>query len=445
MLMVMLRCRLRLGASHAVWRRPETHGSLPDGTSGIIEIFRNIRYSLLAVRDGVTYVGTAGWANPRGCARPAHRSQLEHYAKRFNCVEVNSSFYRSHRRETYARWADTTDADFRFSVKFPRTITHEHALRRCGTLLDAFLREIEGLGPKLGVLLLQLPPRLEWQAGLGRFFAMLRDRSAAPVVCEPRHASWSTARAQRQMASYAVSLVRADPARIPRVASLANAIQYHRLHGSPRVYWSSYSADYLRELAEEITVQRDGVNTQWCIFDNTAAGAAWPNALALNDALRRRAGIGRRGQATPWRQRMARAQSHKQKRVVAAGISDLKRPVRVQLRRANGWRMPANTVKVDRSTPWGNPFRLADGYTAVAAVDTFARWLRGASGVKCGQRPPTASEIIAALGGKNLGCWCRTGSPCHAEVLLQLANPRSGRSQEKNSRSAPRRGRRLSE
>lgn len=101
-------------------------------------------------------------------------------------------------------------------------------------------------------------------------------------------------------------------------------------------------------------------------------------------------------------------------------------PKRIQLRRVKGWRMPENTVKVDRSTKWGNPFRVITSAPAVfppqKAVDKFRRWLNGE---KVGVTMKLAAECYpdpAELRGKNLACWCPLDQPCHADVLLQLAN-----------------------
>lgn len=87
-------------------------------------------------------------------------------------------------------------------------------------------------------------------------------------------------------------------------------------------------------------------------------------------------------------------------------------PRRVQLRRTKGWRMPPNTVKVDRATRWGNPFRGDDVEDNVRAFRTYVT-----SRLESGLGYP-----LNELRGKNLACWCKPGSPCHADVLLELAN-----------------------
>jgi uncharacterized protein YecE (DUF72 family) len=246
----------------------------------------------------VTRVGTAGWANP-GDQRDERKpglTHLQHYAERFNCTEINSSFYRLHRRATYERWAQSTPSDFSFAVKMPKALSHDTALRCLPGDLDEFLESVQGLGSKLAVLLLQLPPRSEFQPRIARrFFALLTKRTPVPVVCEPRHPSWSAAGAQRLFGEFDISWVFADPVRVSHAWRCTGRILYHRLHGAPHIYWSSYSAGYLRDLAAELTQERGCVRQVWSIFDNTAAGAAWLNAQSLNDYLR--AG-GVRGAAT---------------------------------------------------------------------------------------------------------------------------------------------------
>ncbi|MEE7548042.1 DUF72 domain-containing protein, partial [Xanthomonas sp. Kuri4-1] len=123
--------------------------------------------------------GCAGWSLPAAVrdAFGAGDSVLQRYATRFDAVEINSSFYRPHRPATYARWADSVPADFRFSVKLPRSITHDARLYRTGALLDAFLAEAGALGERLGRLLVQLPPSLAFDPRLAStFFRMLRRR-----------------------------------------------------------------------------------------------------------------------------------------------------------------------------------------------------------------------------------------------------------------------------
>ena len=236
--------------------------------------------------SALVFVGTAGWSLPRAdqARFPADGTHLERYAHLLRGAEINASFYRSLRPALYAKWAAAVPADFRFSVKVPKSVTHEHRLLDCEELLAAFLDEVAALGERLGPLLVQLPPSLEYDASLaGAFFEVLRALHDGPVALEPRNAAWFTADAGAQLAEYAIARVAADPARVPEAAVPGGSrdLAYFRLHGSPRVYWSRYDDAWLGRLAKQVGEAMHGAAEVWCIFDNTASGAALPNALEL--------------------------------------------------------------------------------------------------------------------------------------------------------------------
>ena len=96
---------------------------------------------------------------------------------------------------------------------------------------------------------------------------------------------------------------------------------------------------------------------------------------------------------------------------------------RIQLKRSRGWKMPANAVKVDRTTRWGNPFTIAECGNAAVAVASHGRWMRGEIAGPGGLVPPSPEAIRNALGGHDLACWCALNGPCHADLLLAIANP----------------------
>ena len=238
------------------------------------------------------HIGTAGWSIPRDVtsAFAGNGSHLARYSRVFTCTEINSSFYRSHSQSTYSRWAEQTPSHFRFSVKLPQAITHENALRRSRIPLRDFLSQITVLGARLGPLLVQLPPSLQFERRVVRsFFAMLRAEHDGAVVCEPRHASWFTPGASEVMHDLRIHRVAADPAPHPdshEPAGWLDDLLYYRLHGSPRKYWSAYSRDYIKSLATELR-RMSPTRTAWCMFDNTASGAAAANARQLFDELNR--------------------------------------------------------------------------------------------------------------------------------------------------------------
>ena len=234
-------------------------------------------------------IGTAGWSIARDVAErfPADGSGLERYAARFDAVEINSSFHRPHRASTWERWRDSVPDRFRFAVKVPKAITHEAKLAECSAAVARFMGEAGALGEKLAVLLVQLPPKLAFDADIARaFFADLAERSPATIACEPRHASWFEPEAEDLLQAWRVARVAADPARHPGAERPGGwrGLSYWRLHGSPVMYRSSY-ADRIADYAGELRANLEAGREAWCVFDNTASSAATGDALALADAL----------------------------------------------------------------------------------------------------------------------------------------------------------------
>jgi uncharacterized protein YecE (DUF72 family) len=233
----------------------------------------------------VIYIGTAGWSLPRAVASefPGEGTHLARYARVFRATEINSSFYKPHARDTYARWAAMTPRGFRFAVKLPQEITHEARLRRARSPLTRFLGEVRGLGSRLGPLLVQLPGSLQFELRVARsFLGALRSLHHGPVVCEPRHDSWFEPRAEALLSAHRIGRVAADPARVPEAARPGGwpGVAYYRLHGSPRMYWSVYEPGQVEAWAAGMRLLPRRTQT-WCIFDNTAGSGATSNALQM--------------------------------------------------------------------------------------------------------------------------------------------------------------------
>lgn len=256
--------------------------------------------------DAGLRIGTAGWSIPRAAAEafPGEGPVLERYARVFSGVEINSSFYRPHRRTTYERWAASTPADFRFAVKAPRLITHERRLADAAEPLARFFDEIAGLGEKLGPVLIQLPPSLAFDEIAGRFLAGWRRRYSGPTALEPRHRSWFTQEVEARLVDARIARVAADPAVVPEAGRPGGwpDLVYLRLHGSPVMYDSAYDDAALADAAAMLEA-RAGAAEAWCVFDNTRLGAAATDGLRLMERLRprRSPAPGRRpGAAVPW-------------------------------------------------------------------------------------------------------------------------------------------------
>jgi len=233
-------------------------------------------------------VGTAAWSIP-GPLRADFAGTgtiLDRYARRFDAVEINSSFYRPHRPATYSRWAAAVPAGFRFAVKMPRSITHERRLAGTEAEIDVFLDQVRHLGDALGPLLIQLPPSLDYDpAEAGAFLKHLRKTFDGPLVCEPRHPGWFGPQASQMLVDHRIARAAADPPPVPGADRPGgwDGLAYWRLHGSPRIYYSNYEPAQIDAMAR--TLLASGGIERWCIFDNTAEGLATGNALGLMERL----------------------------------------------------------------------------------------------------------------------------------------------------------------
>jgi uncharacterized protein YecE (DUF72 family) len=236
-------------------------------------------------------VGTAGWAisRPRSGAFAGSGSHLQRYARVLPATEINSSAYRPHRLQTYVRWRESVPEEFHFSVKLPRTITHNRGLKDASSLLQPFAAQIRGLGAKLTVVLIQLPPSLEFQrSAAARFFMTIQGSLQTQLACEPRHPSWGSEEADALMKELSIARVAADPPRWRDDARPGGdrSLSYFRMHGAPQVYFSNYGDPELGDLAARLEAAGTVSPSVWCIFDNTAQGCALGNALHLQRLLR---------------------------------------------------------------------------------------------------------------------------------------------------------------
>lgn len=238
-------------------------------------------------------IGCAGWSLRKELHDkfPAEGTHLERYSRVLNCVEINSSFYRSHRRSTYQRWASSTPEDFRFSVKLPKQITHAREATDAIERIDKFAEETSGLEQKLGLVLVQFPATVKFDPQrAARIFAYLRTKFNTPIACEPRHVSWFEPAAETFLKDLRIDRVAADPNIVPQAAIPGGYRKnhYYRWHGSPWMYYSAYDDQALDRLAVSMkaTAMKESAQSVWCILDNTAEGAAQPNALRMTQFIK---------------------------------------------------------------------------------------------------------------------------------------------------------------
>ena len=235
-------------------------------------------------------IGCAGWSIPRQSAEafPIDGSHLERYAAVFGAVEINSSFYRPHQASTYARWAASVPAGFRFSVKLPRSITHDARLVGADAQLDQFAVEAGALGEKLGCVLVQLPPSHVLVADVAAdFFVRLKQRFGCMLALEARNPSWFGDEATALLHDAGVTRVIADPPKGQPGEHVPTAQHiYIRLHGAPRIYYSDYELGWLAQLGHDMAGHIAAGRAVWCIFDNTMSKTFVDQALALQRAVR---------------------------------------------------------------------------------------------------------------------------------------------------------------
>ena len=228
-------------------------------------------------------IGLAGWSEAVSKHRtyfPGSGSGLTRYAETFSMVEVNSSFYRAVRAETFASWAEQTPPGFRFSVKINRAVTHAARLS-ANAKLEQALEPMMSLGPKLAAVLIQLPPTLATDPERdAAFLDRLRSLYSGMVAWEPRHPSWEAPEAVRLLEEHGITPVRTS---IPAAgAAHAEPGTYVRLHGTPRRYYSAYSSADLTSLSEWLRTESSPAIV---IFDNTASSAGVRNAIELSELL----------------------------------------------------------------------------------------------------------------------------------------------------------------
>ncbi len=243
------------------------------------------------------YIGTSGWAYKhwrRGPFYPAglrQRDELAFIAQHFNSVELNGSFYRLQRPESYRAWYDQTPGDFLFAVKGSRFITHNKKLKDAeAPLANFFASGVFLLREKLGPIVWQLSERLRFDAArFEEFFALLPRESDAgrPLryALEPRSPDFVTEESLALLRRYDIALVAADSGRWPLFEEETASFIYLRLHGSPITYASQYTDEALNRWAAKINAATSAGRDAYAYFDNDGHAHAPQDALRLAQRL----------------------------------------------------------------------------------------------------------------------------------------------------------------
>jgi uncharacterized protein YecE (DUF72 family) len=283
---------------------------------------QSVSHAAILSRVAQVRIGTSGWLYPpwRGTFYPKglpHRRELEHLSRLVGSVEVNGSFYSLQRPQSYAGWAASTPPGFVFAVKGPRFVTHMKQLRDVRTpLANFFASGVLALGPKLGPVLWQLPPRMRFDAGrLDEFLGLLPRSTAAAAelatehderldgrdhltvdadrplrhAVEPRHESFRDPAFAALLRRHGVATVIADSAGTwPTFDQVTADLVYLRMHGYGELYAGGYPPEALDAMADRIRGwTADGLDVVG-YFDNDAKVHAPFDAIALAERVRHR-------------------------------------------------------------------------------------------------------------------------------------------------------------
>jgi len=232
-------------------------------------------------------IGTSGWMYKhwQDVFYPPGLSQskwLEYYTGHFNTVELNASFYRLPNPTTFKNWKIRTPDNFLWSVKASKYITHTKRLKDPDEPLQRLYDAVNGLGEKLGIILIQLPPNLIFDETLFRDFCGLLNAGIRHTL-EIRHDSWLTDNAYGMLNEFNIALCISDTAgRYPSAEKITADFVYLRLHGSQKLYASGYTEDELKAWAQKIkSWKRD----TFIYFDNDFEGYAVRDAKMVKEIL----------------------------------------------------------------------------------------------------------------------------------------------------------------
>jgi uncharacterized protein YecE (DUF72 family) len=240
-------------------------------------------------------IGTSGWmydAWKNGFyAGISKRLWLSHISRRLNAVEIDATFYRQQKPETFEKWATQVPEDFRFAVRGHRYVSHNKKLLDVSSALHKVKEQSEGLGHKLGPILWQVPPFMRINVKRVRSFGEeLRDAwPGARHVLEFRHESWFVPEIADTLSEFGVANCISDSGTWPRWDAVTADLVYVRLHGRPYTYSSQYDDRALASWAELARQWLSEGREVHFYFDNDSQGHAPFDAMRLTEMLQTQA------------------------------------------------------------------------------------------------------------------------------------------------------------
>ncbi|MCX6260225.1 MAG: DUF72 domain-containing protein [Bacteroidia bacterium] len=247
----------------------------------------------MTIKSADLHIGTSGWSYKHWVEifypkdiKP--EKYLEYYITRFDCVELNSSFYNLPRETTVTGWMNRTPDTFRFCPKLSRFITHQMQLVNIEIALHKFFDVFEGMKNRLGPVLIQLPPGLSYDKPLiCNFLNLLKEHyNQYRFAVEVRNKSWTNDSFFGLLSQFGISFVIADSGnRYPYFEAVTTDFIYLRFHGREQLYASDYSENVLKSYAEKITVWLNEGKEVWVFFNNDYYGYAVNNADKLKKII----------------------------------------------------------------------------------------------------------------------------------------------------------------
>jgi uncharacterized protein YecE (DUF72 family) len=242
--------------------------------------------------DQATFlIGTSGWTYDhwKGCFYPKGLPKsrwLDYYSSRFSTVEVNATFYRTFKDQTYLNWKARAPVGFGYVLKAPRGITHRKYLMNVEEDIKNFCRSSAHLGDRLEMTLLQVAPNTPYD--LERLQkALVAFHDPGRVAVEFRNSRWLTPATEELLRSVGATFCNADSPDQQLTSILTSSQAYLRLHGRRHWYADNYSSEELREIADRAReLAARGATQVYIFFNNDFEGNAPANALFLLKLLR---------------------------------------------------------------------------------------------------------------------------------------------------------------
>ena len=237
------------------------------------------------------HVGTSGWMYDHWAGRfypdnlPKTR-WFECYAKHFDTVELNVTYYRLPPEKTFLSWARKAPREFVFSVKGWGLITHRKKLRGVESNLRLFLSRVQLIGEHLGVVFFQTPPIMQKDLPrLEEFLKLLKSYPEFRFAIEFRHSTWFDNEVEELLRSYRVGFVQFHHPELPCPRWVTSDFVYIRMHGKGILYGGAYEESDIRNLADYLTGLPEDVRDVYVYFNNDANAYAVFNALKLKELL----------------------------------------------------------------------------------------------------------------------------------------------------------------